>query len=117
MDWGQIAVNAGVLIVGLIGGRWTRQSAKESNAGQLYSGFSDRQTAELKRLAERLEAVEEDREADRAKQDREREEARKEREAIRLRNREHMRWDWVIVRRLRNALPDEEFPDPPPLDL
>ena len=117
MDWPQIAVGFGALIAGLLGGRWTRQSAKESNAGQLYSGFSDRQTAELNRMAARLEAVEQDRDEDRAKQELEREEARKEREAVRLRNREHMRWDWVIVRRLRNALPDEEFPDPPPLDL
>lgn len=117
MDWGQVGVNVGVLVVGLLGGRWTRQSAKESNAGQLYSGFSDRQTAELNRLAARLEAVETDREEDRTKQERERAEAAREREAIRLRNREHMRWDWIIVRRLRNALPDEEFPDPPPLDL
>ena len=117
MDWGQIAVGAGALVVGLFGGRWTRQSAKESNAGQLYSGFSDRQTAELNRLATRLEAVEQDREEDRAKQEQERALARQEREAIRLRNREHMKWDWTIVRRLRNALPDEEFPDPPPLDL
>lgn len=117
MDWGQVAVGAGALVAGLLGGRWTRQSAKESNAGQLYSGFSDRQTAELNRLATRLEAVERDRDEDREKQDRERDEARKEREAVRLRNREHMRWDWTIVRRLRSALPDEEFPDPPPLDL
>ena len=58
MDWGQVAVGVGALVVGLFGGRWTRQSAKESNAGQLYSGFSDRQTAELNRLATRLEAVE-----------------------------------------------------------
>ena len=104
-------------MVGLLGGRWTRQSAKESNAGQLYSGLSAAQNAELKRLAERLEAVEDDREDDRKKQELEREEARKERESMRLRNREHMRWDWVIVKRLRAALPDEEFPDPPPLDL
>lgn len=117
MDWGQLGVNAGLLVVGLLGGRWTRQSAKESNAGQLYSGFSDRQTAELNRLAARLEAVENDREEDREKQELERAEARKEREAVRLRNREHMRWDWTIVRRLRVALPEEEFPDPPPLDL
>lgn len=117
MDWGQIAVGAGALVVGLFGGRWTRQSAKESNAGQLYSGFSDRQTAELNRLATRLEAVEQDRDEDRQQQEQERALARQEREAIRLRNREHMRWDWVIVRRLRSALPDEEFPDPPPLDL
>jgi hypothetical protein len=117
VDWGQVAVGAGALVAGLLGGRWTRQSAKESNAGQLYSGFSDRQTAELNRLASRLAAVEQDRDEDREKQEREREEARREREAVRLRNREHMRWDWTIVRRLRAALPDEEFPDPPPLDL
>lgn len=113
MDWGQVAVNVVVLVVGLAGGRWTRKSAKESNeaqkeanASQLYSGFSDRQTAELTRLASRLQAVESDREED-----------RREWEASRLRNREHTKWDWVLVRRLRAALPDEEFPDPPPLDL
>lgn len=98
MDWGQMATNVVVLAVGLFGGRWTRRSAKEANAGQLYNQLTTGQGAELKRLSERLEAVEDDR--DRAKQ----------------MNREHMTWDWILIRRLRIALPDEEFPDPPPLD-
>jgi len=99
MDWGQVAVGVGALVVGLFGGRWTRQSAKESNAGQLYSGFTAAQGAELTRLSSRLEAVEDDRE-----------------EAKKL-NREHMKWDRALVRKLRIALPDEDFDDPPPLDV
>jgi hypothetical protein len=99
MDWGQIAVGAGALLVGLFGGRWTRQSAKESNAGQLYSGFTAAQGAELTRLSARVEAMEQDRE-----------------EAKKV-NREHMKWDRALVRKLRIALPDEDFDDPPPLDV
>jgi hypothetical protein len=105
MDWGQMAQNVAVLVIGLVGGRWTRKSAKESNqatkeanASHLYSQLTTGQGAELKRLSERLAAVEEDR--DQSKQ----------------MNREHMKWDWILIRRLRIALPDEEFPDPPPLD-
>jgi hypothetical protein len=94
-----VAVGAGALVVGLFGGRWTRQSAKESNAGQLYSGFSDRQTAELTRLSKRVEAMD------------------KERDESRELARAHMKWDWALVRKLRVALPEEEFPDPPPLDV
>ena len=99
MDWTQVAVNAGILLVGLFGGRWTRQSAKESNAGQLYSGFSDRQTAELTRLSNRVAAMD------------------KERDQSRELARDHMKWDWALVRKLRAALPEEDFPDPPPLDV
>jgi hypothetical protein len=98
MDWGQVATNVVVLAVGLLGGRWTRKSAKEANAGQLYNQVTTMQSGELKRLSDRLEAVEHDR--DQSKQ----------------MNREHMKWDWILIRRLRIALPDEEFPDPPPLD-
>ena len=98
MDWGNVAVGVGALVVGLAGGAFTRRSAKEANAGQLYSGFTAAQGAELRRLSERLKSVEDDRE-----------------QAKKL-NREHMRWDWTLIRRLRIALPDEEFPDPPPLD-
>jgi aryl-alcohol dehydrogenase-like predicted oxidoreductase len=93
-----MATSGVVLAAGLFTGRWTRRSAKEANAGQLYSQVTTMQSGELKRLSDRLEAVEKDR------------------DATKQQNREHMRWDWVMVRRLRIALPDEEFPDPPPLD-
>jgi hypothetical protein len=105
MDWGQVAVGVGALVVGLFGGRWTRQSAKESNAGQLYSGLTAAQGAELLRMttesqrtSERLTALEKDR--------------AESRKLARV----HERWDQAVVRKLRAALPDEEFPDPPPLD-
>lgn len=99
MDWGQLGVNAGLLVVGLLGGRWTRQSAKESNAGQLYSQFTKDQGAELGRLAARVEAME------------------NERDESRKLNREHVKWDRNLVRKLRLALPDEDFDEPPPLDV
>lgn len=110
MDWGQIAVGAGALVVGLFGGRWTRQSAKESNAGQLYSGLSAAQNTELNRLGAQVKEMAEERERDRHERE-------AERQASRQRNREHMSWDRILVRTLRAALPDEEFPDPPPLDV
>lgn len=108
MDWGQVVGVAGALVVGLAGGRWTRQSAKESNAGQLYSGLSAAQNAELMRLGTQVREMAEEREKDRHERD-------QEREASRQRNGEHMRWDRALVRKLRSALPDEEFDDPPPL--
>lgn len=97
-------------MVGLFGGRWTRQSAKESNAGQLYSGLSAAQNTELIRLGNQVKEMADEREKDRHERE-------QEREASRQRNREHMSWDRIIVRTLRGALPDEEFPDPPPLDV
>lgn len=110
MDWGQAALTGGGLILTFFGGRWTRQSAKESNAGQLYSGLSAAQNTELIRLGTQLREMAEEQELSR----RERE---KEREASRLRNREHMKWDRDLVRKLRTAIPDEDFDDPPPLDV
>lgn len=110
MDWGQVAIPIGGVVAGLLAGRWTRQSAKESNAGQLYSGLSAAQNTELIRLGTQLREMAEEQEQSRREREKEREESRQ-------RNREHMRWDRNIVRTLRSALPDEEFPDPPPLDL
>lgn len=105
MDWGSIGASVGTLVLGMVVGRWNRQNAKDAtkatenaNAGQLYDRLTTNQGAELTRLSSRLEAVEQDREESKALA------------------REHMKWDWTLVRRLRLALPDEEFPDPPPLD-
>lgn len=109
MDWGQVAVGAGALVVGLFGGRWTRQSAKESNAGQLYSGLSAAQNTELIRLGTQVKEMADEREKDRHERE-------QEREASRQRNRQHMSWDRALVRKLRIAIPDEDFDDPPPLD-
>lgn len=110
MDWGQVAIPIAGGIAGLLAGRWTRQSAKESNAGQLYSGLSAAQNTELIRLGTQVREMAEEQELSR----RERE---KEREDSRLRNREHMKWDRDLVRKLRTALPEEEFADPPPIDV
>jgi hypothetical protein len=98
MDWGNLFTGIVAGLVGLGGGFWARRSAKESNVSQLYSGLTTNQGAELKRLSDRVELLDKDR--DDAKQ----------------MAREHVKWDWEIVRKLRRVLPDEEFPDPPPLD-
>jgi hypothetical protein len=110
MDWGQVALTGGGLVLTFFGGRWTRQSAKESNAGQLYSGLSAAQNTELIRLGTQLREMAEEREKDRHERE-------QEREASRARNRQHMSWDRALVRKLRVAIPDEEFDDPPPLDV
>lgn len=116
MDWGNLFTGIGAGFAGLGGGLLVRKTAKEANktaveanAGLLYSGLSTVQTAELIRLSTQVREMAEEREQER----REREQ---EREASRTRNREHMSWDRIIVRTLRGALPDEDFPDPPPLD-
>lgn len=98
MDWGNLFTAIAAAVVAFIAGLFTRRSAKESNASQLYSALTVNQTAELVRISARLEAVEADRD-----------------ESKKL-AREHVRWDWALVKRLRAVLPDEEFPDPPPLD-
>lgn len=110
MDWGQVAIPIGGVVAGLLAGRWTRQSAKESNAGQLYSGLSAAQNTELIRLGTQLREMAEEREKDRHERE-------QEREASRARNRQHMSWDRALVRKLRVAIPDEDFDDPPPLDV
>lgn len=105
MDWGNFFTGIGAGLAGLGGGFLVRRSAKEANnraieanARELYSGLSTSQTAELIRLSARVEAMD------------------KERDEARGLAREHVKWDWVLVRKLRVALPHEEFPDPPPLD-
>lgn len=98
MDWLGVTGMVVTMLGGLGVGAFTRRSAKEQNAGQLYSGLTTVQTNELVRQADRITALEEDREASK-----------------RL-ARDHERWDRALTRRLREVLPDEEFPDPPPLD-
>lgn len=105
MDWGNLFTGIGAGFAGLGGGLLVRKTAKEANktaadanARELYSGLSTTQTAELIRLSQRVEAMD------------------KERDESRDLARAHMKWDWALVRKLRVALPDEDFPDPPPLD-
>lgn len=106
MDWGNLITGIVAGAVAFVAGVFTRRSAKEANAGQLYSGLTTHQTAELQRMSgesartsQRLTALEEDREQSRQMA------------------RTHESWDRVVIRKLRSALPDEEFPDPPPLDV
>jgi len=97
-EWQSTLTAAGTLLIGLAGGWFTRRSAKESNAGQLYGTLTGHQREELVRLFGRVAALEADQ------------------DQVREANRLHSVWDRTMTKRLREALPDEEFPDPPPLD-
>jgi len=96
-----VLTNVGSIAIGY----FTRRSAKESNvnaqhatAGNLFSAVTSVQVEELLRLGGRVQQLEEDRDQDR--------------KAVRA----HLVWDRMMARRLRAAFPDEEFPDPPPLN-
>lgn len=113
MDWGNLFTGIGAGLAGLGGGFFVRRSAKEANtnaaaanARELYSGLSTTQTAELIRLSTRVEAM-----------DKALDQAESERAEARKHNREHMKWDWIIVGELRAARPGSVIPDPPPLDV
>jgi Tfp pilus assembly protein PilN len=106
MDWTAVVTPLASLAAGFGTGYFTRRTAKESNAGQLYSTLTKSQTDELLRMAARITALEEDRKADAA-----------DREESRQRVLAYEKWGRALLRRLREVLPEEEFPDPPPLDL